>query len=443
MFKDELPKELALLKSAPLKEALERATRDSEVPLNSGRSTLRSLDLISELSAAIEDAWTNDEFEAVPTEIRNNLLAALKRLNARVPAYANGQVGAQELDNEIDGVHLLLWNSNTLDRTIGEKLLKEKNQQLERLREQSRKALRQLDEGLEVVGKLKEATAFVQSQVAETREAAEDSANLLAETTRVRSESAQSHSEIATAAAEAKRLEAEVSETLTRARSSENEVGALGEKVRLFFDEIGAEQTKLERLYSGSDERVSTLEDRSRAVVDRHENLQGSVEEQLQKATGASLFHAFHERRTQITKAKWVWATISIASLVLTVGWSILLAQAASSLDTVFFVRLAGTLPVLAMVVFCLSQYGRERRSEEDYAFKAALSLSLVPYRELVESLEAAGADTEHAKFLVKTIGQIYDPPALAKEAAQKGADKSVLKGIEAVSDIIEKVVNR
>lgn len=199
----------------------------------------------------------------------------------------------------------------------------------------------------------------------------------------------------------------------------------------------------MEELHTKTDERIANLEKRSSAVVARHEELQASVEEQLQKATGASLFLAFQTRCKQITTAKWIWAAISVGSLIGTVFWSIWLAESAASLDTVFFVRLAGTIPVLALVVFCLSQYGRERRGEEDYAFKSALSLSLVPYRELVENVGAAGADAEHAKFLVKTIGQIYEAPRLAREASEKGSDKSVLKGIEAVSNLLEKVLNR
>jgi len=92
--------------------------------------------------------------------------------------------------------------------------------------------------------------------------------------------------------------------------------------------------------------------------------------------------------------------------------------------------------------VFCLSQYGRERRAEEEYAFKSALSLSLVPYKDLIEGLQTENADPEYAKFLTTTISQIYTPPRLAKEGGT-GGEKSTLKVIEKITEFAETIVNR
>lgn len=443
MFKDEFPKELASLKAAPLKKSRARAERDPETTLTSGRSVDRSLDLLEELSGAVDEGWKTDEFASLPGPTRNNLLNAVRRLHTRVTEYASGQTGPQELDNEIDSLHVLLWQNNILGRVSSEELFERKNQQLERLKDKGRRINRELKQGAALRDQLKAALTVVDEQKSKATEAAEATSKLLAQVTSAKQESAQSQAAAGTSNTEAKRLETETAEVLKRAKASENEVGALTEKVKLFFGEIETERETLKELHSNTDERVSELEGRSKTIVSRHEDLQVSIDEQLQKATGATLFHAFQTRRKQITAAKWIWAVISVLSLMLTVAWSIFLAQSAVSLDTVFFVRLAGTIPVLALVVFCLSQYGRERRAEEDYAFKSALSLSLVPYRDLVDGLEAAGADTEHAKFLVKTIGQIYEAPRLAREASAKGSDKSVLKTVELVSDLVEKLVNR
>lgn len=187
---------------------------------------------------------------------------------------------------------------------------------------------------------------------------------------------------------------------------------------------------------------MEKLETRTAEIVGQNESLQGQIELQLQKATGASLFHSFETRRKALSTAKWIWAGISVGALAATVVWSIYLAASASALDTAFFVRLGGTFPVLAMVVFCLSQYGRERRAEEEYAFKSALSLSLVPYKDLIEGLDGKDADPEYAKFLTTTIAQIYAAPRLTKDAAS-GGEKSALRMIERINALVETVVNR
>lgn len=108
-----------------------------------------------------------------------------------------------------------------------------------------------------------------------------------------------------------------------------------------------------------------------------------------------------------------------------------------------FFVRLAGTLPILVLVVFCLQQYGRERRAEEEYAFKSAISLSLVPYKDLIERVIGLETDPEYSKFLTDTIRQIYNPPRLNKEAGSKSEDTKLLKGIQLLTDFADKLVDR
>lgn len=443
MFKVEFPKELASLRSAPWKQALARAESDPEASLTSGRIIDRSLELLDELAGVLEEGWKSDELESLPGPTRDNLLNSVRRVRTRLTEYANGQKGPQELDNEIDSLHVHVWNGRVLGRIDGEELFSRKHRQLEKLKNKGRRINRELRDSLALRDQLQAALSEVEVQKQRAIDAATNVSDRLSEITQRAQENSQHLAEVAKASTEAKRLEAETAEALQRVKASENKVGAVTEKVKLFFGEIASEQFKLETLHSETEARVADLELRSETVVARHEDLQASIEEQLQKATGASLFHAFQTRRKQITAAKWVWAAISVVSLALTVGWSIFLAQSAASLDTVFFVRLAGTVPVLALVVFCLAQYGRERRAEEDYSFKSALSLSLVPYRDLVESLGEAGTDAEHAKFLVKTIGQIYEAPTLARETSVKSGDKSVLKSVELVSDLVTKLLER
>ena len=443
MFKKEFPGELAALRSLSLDAARKRSETDPETILSSGRTVSQDLELLEELRGVLLDRWKLDEYASVPGPIRDNLMGSVRRVKARITEYGNGQTGPQELQNEVDQLHVLLWQNNVLSLDPGEERFASKNRQLERLKDKGRRINRELRGGLSVKQQLRKALEEVDGIKAGAEAAQATSTAALGEIQSAQASAVDSQNRASGSAEEAARLEATSSESANRTKATENEIGALKEKVRLFFDDIEKNEKRLEDLQTDSDKRIGDLEERSRTLVNRNTDLEQRVELQLQKATGASLFHAFQQRRGELTKAKWIWAVISVGALVLTVVWSIYLATSAGSLDTAFFVRLGGTLPVLALVVFCLSQYGRERRAEEEYAFKSALSLSLVPYKDLIEELEVEGTDAEYAKFLTSTIGQIYTAPRLTRESGRSAGDRSVLKTMEAVNDLVEKLVNR
>lgn len=71
------------------------------------------------------------------------------------------------------------------------------------------------------------------------------------------------------------------------------------------------------------------------------------------------------------------------------------------------------SLPLLFALIFCATQYSRERRLEEEYAFKSNISISLEPYKNLVEKL--VGSDpTEKAKFtafIIDSISKVFTSP--------------------------------
>ncbi len=148
------------------------------------------------------------------------------------------------------------------------------------------------------------------------------------------------------------------------------------------------------------------------------------------------------KRRRQITIAKWIWAGLSVAGLAFSVYWGAFLAHAAQNLDTAFFIKLGGTVPLVVLLLLSVTQYGRERRMEEEYAFKAALALSLTPYKELIEKLEAdQQSDPEYAKFLVATIGQIFQRPS-APTDRDNPEDLLSVKAMKELGNVVERVIS-
>lgn len=65
-------------------------------------------------------------------------------------------------------------------------------------------------------------------------------------------------------------------------------------------------------------------------------------------------------------------------------------------------------------IAFCTVQYGRERKLEEEYAFKSNISISLIPYQELVGKLTDVGESSEKAKytaFIIDSVNKVFTSP--------------------------------
>jgi len=93
------------------------------------------------------------------------------------------------------------------------------------------------------------------------------------------------------------------------------------------------------------------------------------------------------------------------------------------------------SLPLIYAIVFCSTQYTRERKLEEEYAFKSNISISLIPYQELVEKLVAKGKPEDNEKFttfIIDSINKVFTSPT----SRIFGATQSDVKPEEAVKQI-------
>ena len=82
--------------------------------------------------------------------------------------------------------------------------------------------------------------------------------------------------------------------------------------------------------------------------------------------------------------------------------------------DFAFWVKLSLTVPLGFAITFCTVQYSRERRLEEEYAFKSSVSVSLNPYRDLIHSmLEKDGTNDQkkYTDFVIDSVTNVFTPP--------------------------------
>jgi 2-hydroxy-3-keto-5-methylthiopentenyl-1-phosphate phosphatase len=230
--------------------------------------------------------------------------------------------------------------------------------------------------------------------------------------------------------------------------TSENsaQTTAMQAQVKAFFDEV----VKYKKEYVENNAKlissIETAKKQSAEIIQTNIGLQQKIKEHLLKAVGASLFSAFAKRKGSIVISKWVWAGLSVFSLLVQSGLVIWLAYEAKGVGNsaspfysqpLFLLKITVTLPVFALIVFCVSQYSKERANEETYAFKAALSFSLSPYLDLIKDVGKENESPEYREFVVKTIGQIFENP---KEAPKHSEDILDKEKISKLTDMFEKL---
>ncbi|MBI5409272.1 MAG: hypothetical protein HZA14_07890 [Nitrospirae bacterium] len=115
-----------------------------------------------------------------------------------------------------------------------------------------------------------------------------------------------------------------------------------------------------------------------------------------------------------------------------------------SDINVAFYIKLSLSLPIIYAITFCTVQYSRERKLEEEYAFKSNISISLIPYQELVSKLVGNDTPTEKEKytaFIIESISKVFTSPT-EKVFEDEGRQKGITdKAIKQITQLLEPVV--
>jgi hypothetical protein len=176
--------------------------------------------------------------------------------------------------------------------------------------------------------------------------------------------------------------------------------------------------TELEqKLANRAEETIEANQKKTQELIAELAKLKDQIREQIQQATGFQLFGAFQARQNEIARSKNIWVYAIAALVVISAGVTIWIAHEAqfySANNFAFWVKLSLTVPLGFSITFCTVQYGRERRLEEEYAFKSSVSVSLNPYRDLVHSiLEKDGLvdQSKYTDFVIGSVTNVFTPP--------------------------------
>jgi hypothetical protein len=226
------------------------------------------------------------------------------------------------------------------------------------------------------------------------------------------------------------RLSAQLTEFNQKAEASAEELRA-------------AHKAKLAEITEKSDNAIAASDAEFKRLATELNELEGRIRESIERATGYTLFHSFQKRQTDLAKSKKFWGI----TLAFAVGVSLLASAAfiyslrfVQVYNAAFYLKLSISLPIIYAIAFCSVQYARERRLEEEYAFKSTISISLDPYRKLVAQLIDINRPEEVAKytaFVIDSVNRVFSSPTERVFEDHSGEKNSAEKIIKAVGDVV------
>ena len=126
---------------------------------------------------------------------------------------------------------------------------------------------------------------------------------------------------------------------------------------------VDAFVVKSEKALDDGDEEVKGL-------VEHLEELEGHIDEAMERATGVSLLYAFQRRQFDIVNARMFWGRAfagSVLLLLAVAGYMIYALPSVPAVGTAFYARWSIAIPLVVAVGFCGIRFARERKHEKEF----------------------------------------------------------------------------
>lgn len=236
-----------------------------------------------------------------------------------------------------------------------------------------------------------------------------------------------------------------VIQLLSNSKTSSAEINTLELKIKEFFNAITEYKIGMESVAIYAKDNIESNKTETNNLINKLNEIENQIKDQLEKATGFSLFHSFQTRQSKLkeSKDKWIYAISFV--LAISICLTIFIALTTTSYGIAFYLKLSASIPIVYAITFCSIQYSRERKLEEEYAFKSNISISLIPYKDLVEKLIDSTNPLErekYTKFIIDSINNVFTSPTdkiFEKNNNQSPTSESSLKHFSNSIDAIVK----
>ncbi len=399
----------------------------------------------------LRDLIEKNKLIQLPITIQKSLISSFQNIINTQNNIVSGSDAVENLVNHIESLNTQIWQyglHNLSDEVLGYQTKLNQIKQLEVEIGQLKKELQAGVKSKEKLDKIIEDISDLTSSVTSNKTDAETTLSQIKQLLQEATANAQN---VAAFFAQAQQNETAITQLQATANKSSAEINALETKATEFFSEVNEYTKRVDVLTKKAEDNVESNNTKTKNLIDELIKLEVQIKDQLEKATGYSLFHSFQTRKDLMVKSKnfWLWVlTVLLVVAVALGGWLVytMTGKSLGDLGVAFYLKLSLTLPLLFAISFSTIQYSRERRLEEEYAFKSNISISLIPYQELVEKLvdeDDAEQRKEYANFIISTINKIFTSPTddifKDKKSSKGMIDEKSIKLISQVGDALSK----
>ena len=425
-----------------------------ELGLDPNRGVVSLQESFANLRAArdmLTDAIDQGKLAQLPISIQAALTANVDAVGKALTGLIGGADEVVNLTNAIEQLNTAMWQYG-MRNLSGEVLgyltkinqLKHEERALQNLRSE-------LEAGLATKSQL--STLVVETDIAKSGiqahlvTAEETTRRITEQSTHV----AEADAKASAALASIQQTDTTAATLLATTKTSHAEVLALEPRVKEFYGQIDEYRTRMAVMSADAANTLETNRIKTETLIQTLQGLEDQIKVQIQKATGYSLFHSFQTRQVSLAKSKRQWAGALAVMLLCSLGVSLFVIFTTTGHDLGFYIKLSLGVPLLFAISFCALQYGRERRLEEEYAFKSNISISLVPYQELVGKLvnQANPAEQEKfAAFIIESVNKVFTSPTdriFEGGGRQRGAltDKGIKQVLQTVEPLLKALRER
>jgi uncharacterized protein YukE len=181
---------------------------------------------------------------------------------------------------------------------------------------------------------------------------------------------------------------------------------------------IEAKEERLRGVVETASQDMQSIRDKHALFLSELEESRKKADNVLAGATAGGLFKSFHKRQDELTSRVNHARIFVLISLVLVLAAALTIAlwvhSDGGAFTTALYIKLSIAAPFIYLLVFAATQYNKERLLEEQYAFKANISVSLEAYRKLLDEIAADAGPAPRAavaEWVIDAVRQIFAEP--------------------------------
>lgn len=222
-----------------------------------------------------------------------------------------------------------------------------------------------------------------------------------------------------------------IAETNTRITNLET---TLNKSIKQYQEDF----TKIKEQNEGSLENAKKAEKIMKEILAKEKE----INRLLGQANDGSLGAKFHERQEKIQNYSYIFMALVIVSLGATSWWTFRVFKTYIVQDWMTFgMNMIRTFPAWFLVWWLIGRYTNERKLQEEYAFKAAVAMSMRNHSELLNDSDKGNQDERATRqiMLQRALENIYKNPN-SKEKGLTISSKSINDSLKQLIEFMKKM---